>query len=125
MMQRAAEGFWCHVAGKIEDGEAAWQTARRELLEETGLGVERLYSAEYLEQFYDESRNCITMIPAFVAMFRALPDITLDDEHLDYHWCSLEEALELAEYPNQRALYRHVWENFVEQAPSPRMRVKC
>lgn len=125
MMERADERFWCHVAGKIQEGEAAWQTARRELGEETGLEIERLYSAEYLEQFYDESRNCITMIPAFVAMFQALPDIALNDEHLDYKWCSLEEALELAEYPNQRALYRHVWENFVEREPSARMRVEC
>src|SRR6185295_18161373 len=30
-------GAWCPVSGRIEQGEVAWQTALREIEEETGL----------------------------------------------------------------------------------------
>jgi dATP pyrophosphohydrolase len=36
---------WCQVAGSTEPGESGWQTAVRELKEETGLIPERLYAA--------------------------------------------------------------------------------
>ena len=39
-------GEWCQVAGSIEEGETAWQTALRELDEETGLKPYALYWAE-------------------------------------------------------------------------------
>ena len=39
-------GEWCQVAGKIEEGETAWQAALRELNEETGLTPTTFYSAD-------------------------------------------------------------------------------
>ena len=44
-------GEWCQIAGSIEDGEKAWETALREAKEETGLDYDRLYSADICEQF--------------------------------------------------------------------------
>ena len=58
---------WCHVAGRIEAGETASQAALREISEETGLVVSRLFSADYTEQFYEAMRNCVSVVPAFVA----------------------------------------------------------
>jgi dATP pyrophosphohydrolase len=54
-------GEWCQVAGKIEEDETAWQTALRELDEETGLRPNALYSADTCEQFYEADRDAITM----------------------------------------------------------------
>jgi len=123
LMKRAKEGFWCHVAGSIEAGETAWQTALRELQEETGLRAETLYTAEHLEQFYEAGRNVITIVPAFLCFVDSDAEVQLNDEHLDYRWCTLEEALELTGFPNQHSLYQHVWRYFVEREPNPRMRI--
>ncbi|MHB0777495.1 NUDIX domain-containing protein [Halomonas sp. WWR20] len=35
LMKRSKEGFWCHVAGKVEAGETGWQAIVREFFEET------------------------------------------------------------------------------------------
>lgn len=50
-------GEWCQIAGGIEDGEKAWETALREVKEETGLDCDRLYSADICEQFYETDRE--------------------------------------------------------------------
>ena len=56
-------GEWCQVAGKIEDGETAWQTVLRELSEETGLKPDAFYYADTCEQFYEADRDAITIAP--------------------------------------------------------------
>lgn len=39
LLKRAKEGFWCHVVGKIEPNETAWQAIMREVAEEAGIGI--------------------------------------------------------------------------------------
>src|SRR5271169_4494967 len=70
ILRRAVEqlhGEWCHVAGRIEADETAWEAVLREIREETGLAVTRLFSADYTEQFYEAKRNVVSVVPAFVA----------------------------------------------------------
>jgi len=117
LMKRTNEKFWCHVAGKIENDESAPQAIIREFAEETGVTVTELFTAEYLEQFYEAKRNCITIIPVFVTYLSAGTRIRLNDEHTDFKWCTLEEACALAPFPNQHAVYNHVWEYFVARSP--------
>ena len=123
LMKRAEEGFWCHVAGSIENGETAWQAILREFHEETGVTVKDLFSAEYLEQFYEADRNRITIIPVFVAFLSSDVQIQLNEEHTEFKWCTLAEARTMVPFPNQRNLYNPVWENFVAREPSMLWRV--
>lgn len=124
LLKRTEEQFWCHVAGKIEGQETAYQAIVREFHEETGIRVTELYNAEYAEQFYEASRNRLMIIPAFVVFCRDEQPVTLNVEHTAYRWCTLDEALALAPYPNQKKLYRHVWEYFVDTSPAPEMRIR-
>ena len=39
LMKRVKGGFWCHVAGKIEENETAPQAILREIGEETAIQV--------------------------------------------------------------------------------------
>ncbi len=123
MMKRSKEGFWSHISGTIENGEKAPEAIIREFHEETGVVIEELYSAEYIEQFYEIDSSCIMIVPAFVAKLEPDVKINLNEEHTEYKWCSLQEAKSLAEFPNQRSLYDHIWCNFIENEPSKFMRV--
>lgn len=123
MMKRIKGEFWCHVAGKIEQDETAVEAIVREVREETGIIVKALYSAEFMEQFYEHHTNHILMIPAFVIQCPADQAITLNDEHVEYRWCTIQEALSLASFPNQEKLYRHISEYFIQRKPTDYMQI--
>ncbi|MEZ9631515.1 DNA mismatch repair protein MutT [Vibrio breoganii] len=124
LMKRVKGGFWCHVAGSIEANETAVEAIIREFDEETQIQVTELYNAQFLEQFFEASVNVIELIPVFVVLCSANQEVELNDEHTEYKWCSLSEALELAPFPNQHAVYRHVWSYFVDKPINPLYRVE-
>lgn len=109
---------WCHVSGGIESGETAWQAALREIREETGLRITRLYSADYTEQFYEASKNQVTIVPAFVAYAAAGQAVRLNAEHSEYRWVSFHEARNLVTFGGQRRLYDEIEREFVLRAAS-------
>ncbi|WPC75448.1 NUDIX hydrolase [Vibrio porteresiae] len=115
LMKRVKGGFWCHIAGSIEAGETGVDAIVREFAEETQIQVTHLYNAQFLEQFYVDSANLIELIPVFAVLCPANQNVTLNNEHTEYKWCSLQEALELAPFPNQHAVYKHIWHYFVEK----------
>lgn len=111
-------GAWCHIAGGIEPGETPWQTAAREIAEETGLAVSRLYSADFTEQFYEPAKNHVTIIPAFVAYVDPDQEVRLNAEHSEYRWVTFDEARELVAFAGIRRLYDAVEQEFVRQRPA-------
>lgn len=123
LMKRVKGGFWCHVAGSIEEDETGIDAIIREFKEETQIEVSSLYNAQFLEQFYEASVNVIQLIPVFVVMCSPEQEVVLNEEHTEYKWCSLEEALELAPFPNQHAVFKHVWSYFVEKPVNALYRV--
>lgn len=111
-------GTWCQVAGSIEEGETAWQTALRELAEETGLHPQALYSADTCEQFYEAHRDSITIAPVFVAFIDPAAEVTLNHEHSAYCWVPFGEAIEMVAFGGQRRVLRWIEEEFVKRRPS-------
>lgn len=124
LLKRVDEGYWCHVAGKIEQAELAWQALLRELKEETELPAAQLYNADFLQQFYYPPTDQIFIATGFVVYCEPGRKVTLNNEHTDYRWCSLEEALKLVPFPNQRKFYEHVWQYFISQSPSSHLRIQ-
>lgn len=112
-------GTWCQVAGAIEPGETAWQAAKREVREETGLALQKLYSADICEQFYEADRNAITLVPVFVGYADANSQVILNAEHQDFRWVGFEEAVELVSFSGQRRVLNHVRQEFVDRTPNP------
>ena len=111
-------GEWCQIAGRIEDGETAWQTSVRELWEETGLRPKTLYSADICEQFYEADRDAVTMAPVFVAFIDGTANVQLNHEHSAYRWASFDEAIDLVAFGGQRRILRWIREEFVHRNPS-------
>ncbi|MEI7037634.1 NUDIX hydrolase [Fulvimonas yonginensis] len=116
-------GLWVYAAGHIEPGEKAWQTAARELAEETGLRPTALYSADRCETYYDATEECIAVVPAFVAFVDADAAVRLDAEHDDHAWLSFPEAIARLPFGGQRSLFAHVQREFVLRPPSPVLRM--
>lgn len=123
LMKRVKGNFWCHVAGSMESTETAVETIVREFHEETKIVVDRLYNPQFTEQFYEPNENVIEYIVAFVAICPPNQKVALNEEHTEYRWCSLDEALALAPYPNQHALFKHVWSCFIDKPVNERFRI--
>lgn len=112
MLQRQDDPeFWQSVTGTIETGEAPFQTALREVWEETGIdiGVQNLslYDAKCSVRF--------EIFPQF--RYKYAPDVTHNTEHwfalalpseieprltehLAFQWLSVNEAMALTKSPN-------------------------
>lgn len=99
-------GQWRMIGGKIRPGEVAWQTALREVQEETGQRPLRLWVVPSLNAFYEWQHDRINLIPVFAAELQADP--VLDDEDDAFAWLGLEEASERLLWPEQRRLLRLV-----------------
>ena len=110
---------WCHVAGGIEDRETAWQAALREIREETGLAVTRLFSADCNEQFYEPGRNIFTIVPVFVAYVDSSQAVRLNSEYSEFRWVTVAEAQSLVTFGGQRRVYEEIQREFIDRRPSP------
>ena len=90
-------GSWEVVHGRIEPGEKPAEAARRELREETGLEVERLYSLT-VNPFYLAASDTVQLAVAFVA-FVGSPHVTVGEEHDAYEWLSVAVATKRFTWP--------------------------
>jgi dATP pyrophosphohydrolase len=97
-------GQWRMIGGKIRPGEAAWQTALREIEEETGQQPRRLWVVSSLNAFYEWQHDRINLIPAFAA--ELIGDPVLNDEHDAFVWLDEEEAASRLPWPEQQRLLR-------------------
>jgi 8-oxo-dGTP pyrophosphatase MutT (NUDIX family) len=100
-------GAWETVHGRIEPGEEPEHAAVREVREETGLEVERLYNVT-VQPFYLHMSHTVELSVVFAAFVDATAPITLGDEHARYEWLPAGEALERFFWPRTRATLREV-----------------
>jgi dATP pyrophosphohydrolase len=85
--------IWQMVSGTVEDGEKAYETARRELHEETGIKSESLYKVPKVSEFYYFEQDTINLVPIFLVECNT-DTIILSEEHVEYGWFDFHEALE-------------------------------
>ncbi len=99
-------GTWEAVHGRVERGESPPEAARREVHEETGLAIERLYSLA-INPFYMVSTGTVELAVAFVAVVAA-GDVTLGDEHDAHEWLSRTAARRRYHWPRERESLDHI-----------------
>jgi dATP pyrophosphohydrolase len=115
--KNTSRGLWSLVMGRIEKGETGTAAIKREIAEETGIAVDRLYTSGCCDTFFNSGANSIEIMPIFVALFDAAPEVTLDHEHLAYRWLSFAEAIDLLAYPGQRQALPEIKRDFTDRAP--------
>jgi len=95
------EHLWQGVAGKIEKDEKAWETAVRELKEETGLAPKKMFVTDHVSCFYEKHKDRMNLVPVFGIEVDS-KDVTLSDEHIDYKWLDFEEAFDTLIWNGQK-----------------------
>ena len=89
---RHMAGAWYTVAGRMEAGETAVQTALRELREETALQPLELYCLDRINSFYVPSQDTLWHAIIFCAIVPADPPVHLNPEHEAFSWVSRQTA---------------------------------
>ena len=101
-------GYWNPIAGGVEEGEEPRAAARRELDEESGLADPLRFEAVPLELHYTRPEGLVVRVHPFLAEAPPGWEPVLNDEHVDYRWCSAADANELLAYPEPRSAVRYV-----------------
>ena len=99
-------GAWEIVHGSIEEGERPEDAAIREVQEETGFAVDRLYSIT-VNPFYLHQRGTIVMAVVFAAIVDATNPIVLAEEHDLAQWRTPAAAAKVLAWPRSIEAMRH------------------
>jgi dATP pyrophosphohydrolase len=101
-------GYWNPIAGGVEEGESAETAARRELVEEAGLDGPLRLEALPLDLSYVRPEGMRIRMHGFLAEAPPGFEPVLNDEHVEYRWCSAAEADSLLTYPEPREAHAYV-----------------
>ena len=94
-------GIWQCVTGRVKVDEKPYQTALRELAEETALKPVSMWTVDQINLFYEAMEDRVNLIPIF-GVEVANDQVRLSDEHVDHRWCSVEEAVDLLLWDQQK-----------------------
>lgn len=101
------EGGWFVVTGGVENNETHEEAAIREILEETGLGIEEIISLNWgsVYEWWDEiceEQNFISFVKP--------GKVILNEEHSRYDWLDIEEFIERIKWDDDKKLLKVVLE---------------
>lgn len=127
LLKRSPEQYypnlWQMVSGKIKENETAYETALREVKEETNLTPENFWVAPTVNSFYSPDKDYICLLPVFAVKVKYDCGVELSKEHTEYKWVSAEEAKNLLAWDGQQksvdvivdyVLNRNSFLNFIE-----------
>jgi 8-oxo-dGTP pyrophosphatase MutT (NUDIX family) len=106
VLQRAEDtrcpGAWETVHGRIEPGERPEHAAVREVKEESGLAIARLYNIT-VQPFYLHGFQTVQLAVVFAAFVGEPGEVALGPEHRGYEWLSVKDAMARFAWPRERA----------------------
>jgi type II secretory ATPase GspE/PulE/Tfp pilus assembly ATPase PilB-like protein/8-oxo-dGTP pyrophosphatase MutT (NUDIX family) len=100
-------GAWETIHGRLEPDELPQDGALRELTEETGLKVSRLYNVT-VQPFYLHSLGAVQLAVVFAAFVEEPAVVELGPEHQTFEWLSPLEAGSRFIWPREREALSHV-----------------
>lgn len=110
-LQRSAHtrcpGSWEAVHGRIEDRERPEDAALREVREEAGLVVDRLYNVT-CQAFYLHTIGAVQLAVVFAAFVREDAGVSLGPEHVQCEWLSMADAASRFAWPREREALQHI-----------------
>lgn len=107
--------IWQMVSGKIKPGEKAFQSAIREVKEESGLIPLKLWVVPNVNSFYSSENESINLVPVFAVRVDHNSSVALSDEHVEYKWLKPEEAKKMLAWIGQHRSVEIITEYFTNK----------
>lgn len=107
--------IWQMVTGKIRDGEKGYETAFREIKEETGLSPQKFWVVPFMNSFYSHESDQVVMVPVFASLVDEKSEVIISDEHSEFKWVNKEEAKKLLAWKGQRESVDTIHEYFTSE----------
>lgn len=107
--------LWQMVSGSIQEGETAYQTTLREILEETNLKPKKMWVVPNVNSFYSPEKNYLSILPVFAAQVDYKSSVKLSDEHTEYLWVTKEKAKKMLAWVGQRRSVDIICEYFLKE----------
>lgn len=99
---------WQAFHAQVRVGDTTMQTIKDTVKRLSGLNVSEVFSADYVNQFYDESRDALVLAPVFAVNVRPQSPIDLWDDYRDVAWFDRDEATARLPFSGQRWAVRHI-----------------
>lgn len=108
-------GLWQMVSGRIHEGEKAYETAMREIMEETNLHPLQFWVVPNINAFYSFEENHISLLAVFAARVSDNAKVTISHEHSDFKWVRKEKAKKMLAWAGQRKSVEIITEYFTKE----------
>lgn len=107
------KSFWYVVTGGCENEDSSLkETVKREIKEETNLDVLESTYLNWILKYKSLGIDCIEYV--FISRVNDTDtDIILNEENIDYKWCSLEEFVNLIQWYGDKVLLNKVLEKAI------------
>ena len=108
LIARSSSGHISFSKGHMEEDETEWETAVREIREETGIKV----SLEWILNVYDSIHfNLHMVIITYVCVYKE-GQVCLSDEHDEFYWLTIEEMQEMGIPRYMIRDFRYVYDEY-------------
>lgn len=99
---------WQSFHSQIRIGDTTLETVRRVVKDLCGLNIHEIFSADYVNQFYDEGRDAMVLAPVFAVTVRPQAPLDLGPDFRDAAWFDSDEATARLAFSGQRWAVRHI-----------------
>ncbi|MBI5152137.1 NUDIX domain-containing protein [Candidatus Peregrinibacteria bacterium] len=105
------QGHWDFPKGHTEAGEDESATARRELIEETGIIDVKFYDGfcEKIHYFFKQDGKLMSKNVIFFLAETNTAEVKLSHEHKGFEWLAYEEARKKLTFNDSRKVLEKVW----------------
>lgn len=100
-------GHWSFPKGHVENNETEEETAKREIMEETGLLVSLVPGFRKVVT-YSPKDGVLKDVVFFLALSNSDVVSLQEEEVSDYNWCSFSEAYDLITYDSDKEVLNEV-----------------
>lgn len=108
-------GLWQMVSGTIHSGEKAYETALREIKEETNLFPLQFWVVPNINAFYSPEKNYISLLAVFAAKVKNNANVIISQEHSEFKWVSKNQAQKMLAWDGQRKSVDLISEYFTKE----------
>lgn len=107
------ESFWYTVTGaKEEIDKDLFDTVRRETKEETNLTLSKIIDLNWKVEYESLNEACIEYI--FISYAEDITDIKLNEESIDYKWCSIDEFITLIKWYYNKTELKEIIQKYLK-----------